>query len=410
MKQETDTELGYCLDLSRLLSRVGRGQFTGVDRVELAYLRHLLGTDIPLFGLVKFGPFFFLVERSGMNALLALIEGQHSWGSPVLAARLLFGGRKLHQQIFSDLGRLSVKMTGKSRLQAMLGSILPAGVEYLNVGHSNISARVMQAVRNVNDSKISVMIHDAIPLDYPAYQRVGTPERFEQKLEIAGKFADRVIFNSHASKHAVDRHFQRLGFAPRSVVAHLGVTVPAPEPVSAHQMPDLKGPYFVSVGTIEPRKNHAMLLDIWDRFAKEDPVPTLVIAGARGWRNESVFARLDNQPRGVVELNNLSDRELAGLVARSTALLFPSVAEGFGLPAGEAALLNVPVVCSDIDVFKEFLGDYPVYADSGDMYQWETIIKEMAYRNVGRHDDRGEFGKPISIPTWNDHFNLVLKR
>ena len=94
-------------------------------------------------------------------------------------------------------------------------------------------------------------------------------------------------------------------------VSPLGIDVGA-APLS---VPRSEKPYFVVLGTIEPRKNHKLLLDIWERMhlkMDESRIPELRIIGARGWRNEEVFNRLDHSPmmgRTVFELGPLSDRD-----------------------------------------------------------------------------------------------------
>ena len=89
--------------------------------------------------------------------------------------------------------------------------------------------------------------------------------------------------------------------------------------------------------------------------------------------------------------------------------MFPSFAEGFGLPVTEAAALGVPVVCNDLPVLKEILGDIPIYADVSDSYSWKRIITEVAFGGRAGQDT-GEIGADRYVPpSWESHFNLVLK-
>ena len=94
-----------------------------------------------------------------------------------------------------------------------------------------------------------------------------------------------------------------LGRVPPGCVAALGVLVASPCQPDLAEL-DLARPWFVTIGTIEPRKNHALLLDVWQALSQRLPaaqMPQLVIAGSRGWRNEAVFRRLDARPAGVIE-------------------------------------------------------------------------------------------------------------
>ncbi len=107
--------------------------------------------------------------------------------------------------------------------------------------------------------------------------------------------------SARTTRDDVLRWRDTLGIARRApvTVAPIGTTLAAP--ASAPPDLDLSRPYFVALGTIEPRKNHALLLDAWDLLAQRLPasaVPRLFIFGRRGWCNEAVFARLDALPAG----------------------------------------------------------------------------------------------------------------
>src|SRR5262249_41515194 len=95
-------------------------------------------------------------------------------------------------------------------------------------------------------------------------------------------------------------------------------------------------PYFVVLGTIEPRKNHLLLLNVWRQLAERGgPTPKLVIVGARGWENEQIVDVLDRglltRPH-VLEVSGLKAAALLRLIKNARALLMPSFAEGYGLP------------------------------------------------------------------------------
>lgn len=122
-----------------------------------------------------------------------------------------------------------------------------------------------------------------------------------------------------------------------------------------------------------------------------------------------MFQRLDkhNDGSAIYELNELGDRELLALMQNAVALLFPSDAEGFGLPAVEAAAMGVPVICQDLPVFREILGDIPVYVKGSDRYLWKNIIECLIHdQTLGAKTVTEQKFVP---PTWEEHFNIVLK-
>jgi glycosyltransferase involved in cell wall biosynthesis len=377
------------LDVTRLASRAGR-VLTGVDRVELAYLDRLCDGDLPLFAMARTAFGFVLLDRQGARGLLGAVTSDR-WDPPSGLSRLAFR-------------RLAIARCRPNGLAQMLAARLPAGSSYVNVGHSNLSRRVFDAMRAVPGTRIAVMLHDTIPLDLPDMQRERSVARFAGLFERVMTHADTVICNSEATRADIQRHAPQGARLPRLVVAHLGVSITEPDPAALPPGLPPDDPYFVALGTIEPRKNIGFLLDLW---AGMQTPPTLVLVGARGWRNEAVFARLDRHPAGVIEAGPLSDAAAAALVAGAAGLLMPSLAEGYGLPPIEATALGVPVLCNSLPVYRETLGDIPIYAPVRDEYSWRQSITGLA---EARRAGRTARGVPdgFTLPTWDAHFNHVL--
>lgn len=383
------------LDLTRLVSRAGR-PLTGVDRVEYAWLRHLCQLG-PLYGLVRTSLGFVLLDANGCAAVRDRVRND-DWRAGGGLSRLVRGMDPMRARAEADVRRLCIARCVKPLLGRMLRRHLPRGAHYINVGHSNLTDRVTAALK-ARGARIAVLVHDTIPLDYPRFQRPGTVDRFAAFIGRVGRKADVVICNSGQTMNDLARH---LGDGmPKAVVAPLGV-----DPVRPGMPPDgpWQAPYFVTVGTIEPRKNHGLLLDIWP----EIPEAHLLICGSRGWENHDTFARLDTRPDRVHELAGLTDAQIAGLLRGSAGMLFPSLAEGYGLPPIEAAMLGVPVLCNDLPIYREALRNIPVYADASDRYLWGNKIRQMAADHRAGPGSRGHAAPIYDPPTWESHFNKAL--
>jgi len=401
-----------CLDVTRLVSRVGAGPRTGIDRVEYAYLRELLSRTPPLFGLARTSTGFVMLNQYGLRALRARIDGTEPWGSADFEAKLSRRVSPSRRRAEADLRRFAVARSRKGGLSDLLALHLPAGALYLNTGHSNLDGTVFSAIRRVKDARSVVLVHDTIPLRRPDLQRPGTVARFDEKMSAVAEGADIVICSTEAERGHIEREIQRRGGRPKFVTAPLGIDVPVPGPFVQVAPPD--GPFFAVVGTIEPRKNLQLLIRIWNRLADElrpSRVPGLCIIGRRGWEAPGTLACLDAlkaRCSEVREYSALDDGAKGAIVSKARALLFPTLDEGFGLPPLEALALGTPVVCSDLRVFRETMGNAPVYADPADMYHWIGVVRDLAGDGDAMRADVRSRTQGLVLPTWQAHINRVL--
>lgn len=387
------------LDVTRLVSRLGKGALTGIDRVELAYLEHLPNHCDAVFGLIRTPAGVLLLDVAGLKKV-------HRWanGAPFPNQRdflsRLFRKDPMIGAVETALRQDAVARMTLGNMPRRLASILGKFV-YFNVGHSNLSEKFLTKIRKAG-GRIVVMIHDVIPLDYPQFARADQSPVFERKLRAVSKFADAVIHLTYAESLRTEHWLQLCGRVPPGIVAALGVPIPLPEPKLIPSDLPINLPYFVMVGTVEPRKNHQLILDLWAELP--EPAPQLFILGNKGWATSGLLDRLVRPPANVHFRSGLSDGAVAALVLNARALLFPSFAEGFGLPPYEAAALGTPVIASDISVTREGLGDYPVYVEGTDSYSWrETILSHCAELS-----GKLQRNSPRQGPTWGDHFKVVL--
>jgi len=383
----------FLLDISRTIARTPYPHPTGIDRVERAYIAHFLQSESPVWFISRVLKGYVLLDKAAMQVVWSMINGEQPWQKPDLIA-LLFS-HKLHKVVNraeSTLRRLSKAQCLRAGLGRMLTKNLPEGFNYLNIGHANRKPWFWRALRGAGAGKMLAMVHDVIPLDYPEYCGEVPARRFGAELRSTAAACDALIYNSADTAVRSAIWLQKWELNPTPLTILLGVD-PLPPPASK---PLAMPAEFVILGTIEPRKNHRLLLDIWPGIDAD-----LHIVGARGWLNETVFSTLESSPmigKTVFEHKNLSDAALAERLAGARALLFPSFAEGFGYPLVEALQMGLPVICSDLPCFRELAGDLPTYLPPDDPAAWQAAISAAAA------SPREIIPKNVSFPTWDQHF------
>ena len=176
------------LDLTRLVSRVGRGPPTGIDRVELAYLTRFLGDDAPARFLVTTRRRHLLLDKPAAWRFRERLSGRMPWGAPDLAALLSPRLPEARRRAEADLRREAEA----SARPADLARLIPRGATYFNVGHANLTLPLLSALGAAGASR-TALIHDTIPLDFPEFSRPEAAAAFAARLAAVSAVADRVL-------------------------------------------------------------------------------------------------------------------------------------------------------------------------------------------------------------------------
>lgn len=282
------------------------------------------------------------------------------------------------------------------------------GRQYLNIGHTGLNSDGFRKWVQASGVRPVYFIHDLIPITHPQFCRAGEAELHLERMRTVLATASGVIGNSQATLDELAKlaAAERRCFPP-AVPAWLGCT-----PLGAGRTEAVEEPFFVCLGTIEARKNHLLLLETWAKMIARlgDRTPRLRIIGQRGWEAEQVFRALDGDTSlrpYVSEISGCSDHELASHLANARALLFPSHAEGFGLPLVEALALGVPVIASDLPVFREIGQDVPTLLDPNDASAWEATILDYARPESAARDAQLERMQGFRLFDWPSHFRAV---
>lgn len=374
-------EAPLLLDVTRLIwRRWADRQPTGIDRVCLAYLNRFRDQAQAV---VQHRRIRRILDPQSSAALFDLLATpQAQFRREMIRRALRFGLRK--------------GAKGGGRL-------------YLNVGHTGLNEEGFRAWVRDADLRPVYLVHDLIPITHPQFCRAGEAEKHRERMRTVLQSASGIIGNSCETLHGLAAFAADLRLLnPPTVRALLGAEALARSCGKSTAEP----PTFVIVGTIEARKNHLMLLHVWERLIRQlgDRAPRLLVIGQRGWECDEVLDLLDRSELlkpTVTEIGPCSDEALAKHLSGARALLFPSLAEGFGLPLVEALASGVPVIASDLPVFREIAGDVPDYVHPMDGPAWEqTILDYSADASSARTAQLKRIAS-YRPPSWDDHFTAV---
>lgn len=214
---------------------------------------------------------------------------------------------------------------------------------------------------------IAVQIYDIIPILYPQFCDAETTLRFMDYLGAHLLFADLIIANTESTLCDIRKLTERIGTKPiQTTCVPLGADLPLmiSEPTKSTKTdPSLlrlgKGRFLLMVGTIEPRKNHAFMLDLYEQKLRSEGF-LLVIAGRQGWNVEELMERIRSLQKAdehFLYFSHANDETINYLYKNAFFTVFPTQYEGFGLPIIESFLHHTPILASDIPVLREVGGD-----------------------------------------------------
>ncbi|MDZ4068574.1 MAG: glycosyltransferase [Tabrizicola sp.] len=386
-------------DVTRLflgpLSRTPRG----IDRVDITLARH----------------FFAHARRDCVGIMPSTL------GVRVFDRERVLRGLERLQVIWAEadhaneradraLGQLKASLAGKSeqmlvaadtrdllaqkmrRMLSLLGatgfsfgrsprSRVPKGAVYINVGHYGLAVPMfLNWLRRRADVTCVFMLHDVIPVEMPHFVEPSSARHHATMVSSTARYADGLLISTHAARDAVAAALRAQGREKVAILPHpLPLTQEFDEDVPRGNLAP-SAPYFVICGSIEPRKNHALLVKVWELLVDRmgERAPPLVVIGSLGWEGQAILEQFGEErriARRIHVVSGLATPAMKRLVADAAGLLMPSFAEGYGFPLVEAARLGVPVIASDIPAHREVARPGSVLLKPDDATAWAETIQ-----------------------------------
>ena len=258
--------------------------------------------------------------------------------------------------------------------------------------------------------KIVSYIYDVIPLNFPEYADQKLMYDFSIYITAILKYADIVLTETESGVKSIKKLCSAIGVEePIFHSTWLGadsITISNTNNLDDNVLSVLSKKYILMVGTIEPRKNHKLVLDAFDKKLFDEGYE-LVFAGREGWNIADFLDRMSKHSllgSRFHYFKGLDDANIHALYDNAYLLAFPSYAEGFGLPIIEAFQHKLPVIGADIDVTMEVAGDMGIFYKQDDV---DDFILKVLNLSAETYQIMKENLNKFEIPTWKEMVNRI---
>lgn len=270
---------------------------------------------------------------------------------------------------------------------------------------------------------VTVFIHDLIQVTDPQFVEPAATTVFRRSVVDTLNVTNYILTNSHFVADEVRRYIaERLNFSipviPVTLATELGATYQSENKVFKEYVELAEGEYVLCVGTIEIRKNHIYLIKLWERLIKQlgEDVPNLVFVGKWGWEIQELqdyLSKSDYLGGRLYIYNGISDGDLAYLYKRCLFTIYPSFAEGWGLPVGESLGYGKPCVASKSTAIPEVGGALCRYIDPFSIDDGLEVVSKILMDRPGLAAWEERIKSNFQAKTWQDFsaelFEVVMR-
>jgi glycosyltransferase involved in cell wall biosynthesis len=327
------------------------------------------------------------VEPAAIQRLLSIIEGKHP------------------ERIVVDMAIDAIIASGREIWPREDDIYFILGAFWLSPAYE----RIIVGLKEVG-VKVGVYVFDMIPITHREFVTAQTASDFRARIFEILQLCDFVLTISEYVSQEVRKFVgaRLLRTIPVGTVPlghELKPSIASKGQIGAEVREVAESDFVLCVCTIEKRKNHQLLLDLWrDLVATEgDAVPTLVLVGKWGWKVENLRKQLEESSylRGKIKvLSTIADTELAYLYQRCLFSIYPSFAEGWGLPVGESLANGKPCLASHATSIPEVGGELAVYFDPYDVWSAHREVINLLHNRSELEAWGKRIREGFQVRTW----------
>lgn len=394
---------------------------TGIQRVVRELLEHGAegAANVPVIPVVAVGRRFHQLSEAGWQRIKSSGAGvnekriTHERGvSPLV--RLVKRAAKVSAPIYNQLQRLHVQRMIRRRARGLYlpePAAIGPGARLILLDSFWGGSSALAAARALRRTGVSVIlvVYDLIPVTHPQFCDYRLVQKFRPLMAQAAAISERVLAISEFCADSFRSEFPHANIA----AFPLGHDLREAGPTSSGTWPAGlwagSDPVFVIVGSIEPRKGHQAVLDAFERRWARGERDKLLIIGKVGWKVDELMSRLDRHVeagRRLFHVHNATDGMLKEALERASAGVIASYVEGFGLPLAESLAAGLPVLASDIAVFREIAGDCAIYFEAGNAAALDEAIDVLH----SRYEEQVRRAKGFNWPGWREAATLFFAK
>ncbi len=258
--------------------------------------------------------------------------------------------------------------------------------------------------------KLGVIIHDIIAIRNASVFNKRLAQEFQQYLPQVLKFADFIVTDSKFVKQDLTSYINEIGAKfPAERITPVQLATDSTPNIDTQTTVEILEKYNINAGkyaiilcTVEPRKSHRLLLDVWSKIAAENPeslIP-LVVVGGKGWMTESIQEEMATL-NYIIRPPFVQDEEKMVLLKNARFSLFPSIAEGWGMPITESLEVGTPVISSDNSSMPEAGQGVCEMINCADFDKWYATILKYIQNDEVIANKRTEISQ-TKLRTWKD--------